>query len=82
MSRLPNKRETLQVLLDEIEPGWQIKKPSPVDPYDVEYACIFQKPSEYKEATAWIPNTLFQDGPLERVREILVDSVRKARIVG
>ena len=58
---LPDKRAILQPILDEIEPGWTIVKPSPLNPTDVEEECIFQKRDDHKEAQVGIPNRYFQD---------------------
>ena len=37
-----DKRKALQPVLDSIEKGWQITKPSPLNPNDLETECIFQ----------------------------------------
>ncbi len=37
-----DKRKALQPVLDSIEKGWQIVKPSPLNPNDLETECIFQ----------------------------------------
>ena len=37
-----DKRKALQPVLDSIEKGWQITKPSPLNPDDLETECIFQ----------------------------------------
>ena len=81
MTALPNKREILENILNEIEPGWWIKKPSPADPYDVEYLCIFQKPSENKEAEAWIPNALFWGNDAAPIKQTVVAAIRNAKVV-
>ena len=38
-----DKRKALQPVLDSIEKGWQITKPSPLNPNDLETECIFQQ---------------------------------------
>ena len=72
MTALPNKREILQPILDRIERGWHIQKPSPLAPDDVEELCIFQHPPTYREAKVGIPNSLFQDGARQHEIEPVV----------
>jgi len=79
---LVNKRQILKNILDKVEAGWSIKKPSPADPCDPEYLCIFEKPSEYKKVEVSIPNELF-DGPDRRaIESILQDALKnRARVI-
>ena len=46
-----DKRKALQPVLDSIEKGWQITKPSPLNPSDLETECIFQQHSKGKQAS-------------------------------
>ncbi len=80
---LVNKREVLQPMLDKIEPGWSIKKPSPRDPCDVDHTCIFQRlqPGDYREATAAIPNEFFEMGKLADIEKLVKAAIEHARIV-
>jgi len=79
----PNKREILQKILDDMEPGWEIRKPSATNPYDLECLCIFVKFEEnnYKEARVDINNFLFQSNRLDRIKEFVLHAVRNAKII-
>lgn len=74
-----NKRLILQPLLDKIEPGWIIKKPSQLNPCDVDYICIFQKPSEYKQVTVEISTKYFDKPDLVRIEKLLRDALKNAK---
>lgn len=75
---LINKRQILQPILDKIDPGWVIKKPSSINPCDVDYICIFQKPSEYKQAQADISTKLFEQDDLAAIERLVRESIQKA----
>ena len=78
---LPNKRAILKPILDEIESGWTIVKPSPLNPKDIEIECFFQKPDENKEARVRIPNAYFQDADQRHNIKPLVEvSIRNATV--
>ena len=76
-----DKRSILQPILDGIEPGWEIVKPTKTDPANIEWLCIFRKPSENKEARAEIDNTYFQDAdPQHKIKPLVEDSIRNATV--
>ena len=75
---LVNKREILQPMLDNIEPGWFIKKPSPLDPCDIDYLCIFQHTGDYRETSADIRTDLFADGKLEEIERLVKRAINNA----
>jgi hypothetical protein len=75
---LVNKRQVLKPILDKVESGWSIKKPSPADPCDPDYLCIFQKPADSKEFEVSIPNELF-DGPDRHAIEFMLRDAIKNR---
>ena len=79
---LVNKREILQPMLDNIEPAWWIKKPSPLDPCDVEYMCIFQHTGDYREATVDIKTELFTDGKLVEIERLVRVAIANAKVPG
>jgi len=72
MSQITNKREILQPILDSIEAGWHIKKPSPLVPDDVEELCIFQHPKTYREVQVAIANSQFWDNGRQHEIEPIV----------
>jgi hypothetical protein len=76
MTILVNKVEILQPILDKIEPGWHIEKPSSVDPCDFAPDCVFQHKVDQRPVTINIDNDLFQHGKLEQIEK----SVRTARL--
>jgi hypothetical protein len=56
-----NKRKALQPVLDSIEKGWQIVKPYPLNPDDLETECIFQQTEPgHEQVRIVIDNTLFR----------------------
>ncbi len=75
---LPDKRAILQPILDGIEPGWEIVKPTKTDPVNIDALCIFRKPSENKEARAEIVNSYFQDADQQYKIKTLVETAIKA----
>ena len=60
----PNKRAFLRPILDRIEDGWEIRKPSASDPGDADYVCIFIHPKTGREARTAIPTNWFRDAGL------------------
>lgn len=77
---LPDKRAMLQPILDEMERGWTIKKPSPSNPTDVEELCIFQKADENKQVEIEIPNSYFTDADQQhKLKPWVQRAIRKAR---
>jgi hypothetical protein len=81
MSAEQTKRQILQRILDAIDPGWQIKKPSPTNPNDPELICIFQKPAQNKEADIPINISLFRQRRTDEIRELVALAIRNARII-
>jgi len=83
MTGQPNKREILQKILDDIEPGWSIRKPPAANPCDLECLCIFVKLEEnsYKEARVDINNFLFQSRHLDRIKEFVLHAIRNAKTI-
>ena len=62
-----DKRKALQPVLDSIEKGWQITKPSPLNPNDLETECIFQpmntrdtNRSGVQSIRAWIESATYR----------------------
>ena len=56
-----DKRKALQPVLDSIEKGWQITKPSPLNPDDFETECIFQhRAAGHEQVKIVIDNSLFR----------------------
>ena len=69
MSMTTERRAMIQNVLDQIEPGWVIYKPAGSGYIDE--LCIFQKPDEYKEARARLPQRWFDDDEQHEIeREI------------
>ncbi len=63
-----NKRTILQLILDKIEPGWDILQPSSDE--DAETRCFFQRTVEmgdYRQTEAHIPNAYFAVRDLEEI---------------
>jgi hypothetical protein len=81
MSTEQTKRQILQRILDTIESGWQVKKPSPTHPNDPELICIFQRPAENKEADIPINISLFKRRRIDEIRELVELAIRNARII-
>ena len=78
---LPDKRAILQPILDDIESGWTIVRPSSLNPKDIEIGCIFQKPDENKEARVRIPNAYFPDADQRHNIKPLVEvAIRNATV--
>lgn len=77
---LVDKRRILQPVLDKIEAGWIIKRPSQLNPCDVDYICVFQNPSEYKEATAEISTKLFDEPDLVTIEKLVRKALKNAKV--
>ena len=75
MTPLPNKRDIVQPILDIIESGWIIVKPSPLNPDDIERECIFQHPQSHREVKIGLESSLFLD---DGQRDELIRLVRRA----
>ena len=72
-----DKRKALQPVLDSIEKGWQIVKPSPLNPYDFETECIFQhRAAGHEQVRIVIDNSLFRLSNISELQD-LVRSVIK-----
>lgn len=77
---LTNKREVIQVVIDEEPEPWIIIKPSRRNPTDPESLCIFENPSEDTQARAEIPLEWFQNRDLEKIKQTIHQSLRNARV--
>ena len=72
-----DKRKALQPVLDSIEKGWQIVKPSPLNPDDLETECIFQhRAAGHEQVRIVIDNSLFRLCNISELQD-LVRSVIK-----
>jgi hypothetical protein len=72
-----DKRKALQPVLDSIEKGWQIVKPSPLNPDDLETECIFQhRAAGHEQVRIVIDNSLFRLSNTSELQD-LVRSVIK-----
>ncbi len=72
-----DKRKALQPVLDSIEKGWQIIKPSPLNPDDLETECIFQHGAAgHEQVRIVIDNSLFRLCNISELQD-LVRSVIK-----
>jgi hypothetical protein len=72
-----DKRKALQPVLDSIEKGWQIVKPSPLNPNDLETECIFQhRAAGHEQIKIVIDNSLFRLSNISELQD-LVRSVVK-----
>jgi len=72
-----DKRKALQPVLDSIEKGWQIIKPSPLNPDNLETECIFQhRAAGHEQVRIVIDNSLFRLSNISELQD-LVRSVIK-----
>ena len=75
-----DRRKRLQGILDEIEPGWFVVRPT--GPGDIVSLCILRKPSDHKEACDEIPQKWFEDGEdhliTQKVREAISNALVKS----
>ena len=67
-----DKRKALQPVLDSIEKGWQITKPSPLNPNDLETECIFQhRVKGHKQIRIVIDNGLYRLSNLSELQDVI-----------
>ena len=59
-----DKRKALQPVLDSIEKGWQITKPSPLNPDDLETECIFRHGAAGHEQVRIVMIMAFSDSAI------------------
>jgi putative phosphoribosyl transferase len=78
-TELPNKRQTIQAIIDEEQEPWIVMKPSRQDPTDPELLCIFENPAEQTQATAEIPLEWFHNRELDKIKETIQRSLRHAQ---
>jgi len=75
MTDRPNKRDILRSVLERINPRWEIIKPSPVNPADPDFLCIFRK--DWQREKAEIPSLWYQEeGGREKIEEVLRSLLR------
>lgn len=74
----PSKREILQSILDQEEDLWIIIKPSRLNPSDPDELCVFQSPSQYKEARAKIPTSWFEKRELSKIEQAVKEALQRA----
>lgn len=74
-----NKRVILQPILDKIEPGWLIVKPSELEPCDVETLCILQHMAGRRHTDAGIHNHLYAEGKLQAIEARLRTAISGAQ---
>ena len=68
----PDKRKALQPVLDSIEKGWQIVKPSPLTPDNLETECIFQhRAAGHEQVRIVIDNSLFRLSNLSELQDLI-----------
>jgi hypothetical protein len=75
---LPNKREVIQAVIDDEPEPWIVMKPSRQNPTDPEPVCIFENPAAGTQARAEIPLEWFQSHELERIKQVIQQSLRNA----
>ena len=72
-----DKRKALQSVLDSIEKGWQITKPSPLNPDDPETECIFQHGAAGHEQVRFvIDNGLFRLSNMFELQDLVRSAVK------
>ena len=71
-----DKRKALQPVLDSIEKGWQIVKPSPLNPDNLETECIFQHTAGHKEVKLAIDNGLFRLSNVSELQDLVRSAVK------
>ena len=72
-----DKRKALQPVLDSIEKGWQITKPSPLNPNDLETECIFQhRVKGHKQIRIVIDNGLYRLSNLSELEDVIRSAVK------
>ena len=72
-----DKRKALQPVLDSIEKGWQITKPSPLNPNDLETECIFQhRAPGHEQIRIVIDNGLYRLSNLSELQDVIRSAVK------
>ena len=72
-----DKRKALQPVLDSIEKGWQITKPSPLNPGDLETECIFQHGAAgHAQVRIVIDNGLFRLSNMSELQDLVRSAVK------
>ena len=72
-----DKRKALQPVLDTIEKGWQITKPSPLKPDDLETECIFQhRVTRHEQVRIIIDNSLFRLSNISELQDLVRSAIR------
>ncbi len=71
-----DKRKALQPVLDSIEKGWQITKPSPLNPNDLETECIFQQTVKGQQVRIVIDNGLYRLSNLSELQDVIRSAVK------
>ena len=71
-----NKRKALQPVLDSIERGWQITKPSPLNPNDLETECIFHAVNGHKQVRIVIDNGLYRLSNLSELQDVIRSAIK------
>ena len=72
-----DKRKALQPVLDSIEKGWQITKPSPLNPDDLETECIFQHgAASHEQVRIVIDNGLFRLSNMSELQDLVRSAVK------
>ena len=72
-----DKRKALQPVLDSIEKGWQITKPSPLSPDDLETECIFQhRVAGHKRVRIVIDNSLFRLSNISELQDLVRSAIK------
>jgi len=68
------KREILQRVLDEIEPGkWNVAKPQ--DSEDPDTECILQRKADRKEVKLAIDNTRFRSNNIDDIKNLVESAI-------
>jgi len=75
------KRQILQRVLDEIEPGkWNVAKPQ--DSEEPEIECIFQRKADQKEVRVPIDNSRFRSDNIDDVKKLVEAAINFPLYVG
>jgi len=72
-----DRRPTIEKYLP---PGWVIVQPAPNNPGYIDDQCVFQKPDEYKEATARLPVKWFLDKDCFQIRTEIQRAIEQAEV--
>ena len=72
-----DKRKALQPVLDCIVKGWQLTKPSPLNPDDLETECFFQhRAAGHGEVRLMIDNGLFRLSNIAELQDLVRSAVK------